>query len=99
LKLPDQRTRHDVFNNGCLKRFYPLAFPNHPQVPSQPDPMIEEENGPEYEVAKVVGKRNMETSIEYLVRWKNYGPEDDTWEPVAGLSKARKVVRDFESQG
>jgi hypothetical protein len=59
--------------------------------------MIEEENGPEYEVAEVVGKRQMENGIEYLVRWKNYGPEDDTWEPAAGLSKARKVVCDFKS--
>jgi hypothetical protein len=61
--------------------------------------VIEEENGPEYEVAEVVGKRKMANSIEYQVRWKNYSPEDDTWEPAAGLSKARKVVHDFESQG
>jgi hypothetical protein len=61
--------------------------------------VIEEENSPEYEVAEVVGKRTMANGTKYLIRWKNYGPEDDTWEPVAGLSKVRKVVHDFESQG
>jgi hypothetical protein len=58
--------------------------------------VIEEENGPEYEVAEVVGKRNMANGIKYLIRWKNYGPEDNTWEPAVGLSKVKKVVHDFE---
>jgi hypothetical protein len=61
--------------------------------------MIEEENSPKYEVAEVVGKRETSNSIKYLVRWKDYGPEDDTWELAEGLRQAQKAVCDFESRG
>jgi hypothetical protein len=62
--------------------------------------VIEEENGPEYEVEEVVGKRmTKEKGVEYLIRWKNYGPEDDTWELVEGLSRARRAVHNFKSRG
>ncbi|XP_038999283.1 DNA (cytosine-5)-methyltransferase CMT3-like [Hibiscus syriacus] len=29
------------------------------------------------------------------VRWKNYGPEEDTWEPLEGLGDCRKCLKDF----
>jgi hypothetical protein len=33
------------------------------------------------------------------VRWEGYGLEDDSWEPLSGLGKARGAIRDFEAQG
>jgi hypothetical protein len=90
----------NVFNESRLKCFHPPAFPNQPQASLRPDPRIEEENGPKHEVEEVVGKRmTEERGVEYLVRWKSYGLEDNTWELVAGSSKARKAVCDFESRG
>jgi hypothetical protein len=50
-------------------------------------------------VEEVVGKQVTENSKEYKVRWKGYGPEDNMWELVAGLGKAKKAVHDFESRG
>jgi hypothetical protein len=37
--------------------------------------------------------------MEYLVRWKDYGPEDDTWEPKENLKNAPRVLQQYESRG
>ena len=34
----------------------------------------------------------------YNIRWKGYGPEEDTWEPENHLSGCRKMLNDFNKQ-
>jgi len=38
-----------------------------------------------YVIDKIVGKRTKNRKVEYKIRWKNYGPKDDTWEPASKL--------------
>lgn len=38
-----------------------------------------------WEVEAVVGRRKYAGRIEYLIRWKGCGDEDNTWEPAANL--------------
>ncbi|XP_019422761.1 PREDICTED: DNA (cytosine-5)-methyltransferase CMT3-like isoform X6 [Lupinus angustifolius] len=35
----------------------------------------------------------------FKVRWKGYGPSEDTWEPVDGLRDCKEVLKDFVERG
>uniref|UniRef100_A0ACD5X0P7 Uncharacterized protein n=1 Tax=Avena sativa TaxID=4498 RepID=A0ACD5X0P7_AVESA len=35
----------------------------------------------------------------FKVRWKGYGPNDDTWEPIEGLGNCDEAIRDFVIEG
>jgi transposase len=51
-----------------------------------------------YHVERLVDRRTRRGGrVEYLVRWRGYGEEDDTWEPRAHLmAGAERMVRDWE---
>ncbi|XP_017236074.1 DNA (cytosine-5)-methyltransferase CMT3 [Daucus carota subsp. sativus] len=35
----------------------------------------------------------------FQVRWKGYGPSDDTWEPIDGLGNCKERIKEFVSSG
>ena len=50
-----------------------------------------------YVIEKLLEKRYLwNIRCQYLVKWKGYGNEDNTWEPKASLP--RKVVNRFEKE-
>ncbi|NP_001290533.1 DNA (cytosine-5)-methyltransferase CMT3 [Elaeis guineensis] len=59
----------------------------------------------EFEVGKLVGicygdPSNIgKVGLKFKVRWKGYGPSEDTWEPIDGLSKCQERIKDFVQNG
>ncbi|MED6265728.1 hypothetical protein CHARACLAT_028487 [Characodon lateralis] len=52
-----------------------------------------------YEVERIIDKRkNRRGKVEYLVRWRGYGSEGDTWEPESHLSTCMFYVHEFNRQ-
>ena len=51
-----------------------------------------------YEVEKIVDKRIMFGQIEYFVKWKGWGIEDNTWEPQEHLEEVHSLIEVFEKR-
>ena len=70
-----------------------------------PVPVLEQENGTtateeeeeEYEVEKVVDKRIHKGRVEYLLKWKGYSSDENTWEAEDSLDCA-ELLQEYENQ-
>jgi len=49
----------------------------------------------EYIVEKIVGKREIEGQIQYLLKWQGYEDSENTWEPVENVTSKALIV-EFE---
>ncbi|KFK30827.1 hypothetical protein AALP_AA6G031000 [Arabis alpina] len=43
--------------------------------------------------------KKLPKGLYFKVKWKNYGPEHDSWEPVEGLSGCRESIKEFVEHG
>lgn len=48
-----------------------------------------------FEVESIVGKRQRQGKIEYLIRWKGFGQSEDSWEPVKNLQGCQELIKRF----
>jgi hypothetical protein len=98
LKLPASLKIHPVFHVSLLQPWrVDEEFPGHQLTLTQPPPVNVDEN--RFVVDRLLDKRTRRYGrgqrVEYLVRWLGYGPEDDTWEPVAHIDS--DLIADFEA--
>jgi hypothetical protein len=92
---------HPVFNEVLLTLFVPPAFPG--QVPPPPPPLINMEGHPKHEVDSVVRVRKRPRRppctgphpLQYLVHWRGYTHEEDTWQFKEDLTNAPEAIADF----
>jgi len=70
-----------------------------PQVEGQkktpPKPVIIE-GEEKFEIEKILNKRMIRGKEKFLVRWKGYTVEEDTWENRENLENAKELVEEFE---
>lgn len=92
LHLPAHLGCHPVFHVSLLRPFKPDAKRPPMPVPTMVDGQAE------WEVDHLVEHRMRATGkgrprkVEYLVRWKGFNENFDTWEPASSLVNAPKVV-------
>ena len=96
LKLPKDLALHPVFHVSLLLPHKESQLPGrHPPEPAS----IEVEGEEEYEVEEVLDSRRYGRwkKLQYLVHWKGWGPEHDSWEDVADLGNAPRITQKFHS--
>jgi len=101
LELPNLwKLIHPVFHGSLLTRYTKASFPSQHRAPP-PEPEIIG-NEMEYEVEAILDSRRRKkgraTQMEYLIRWKGYGAEHNSWEPKKNLSHSIELIREFHKK-
>ena len=52
----------------------------------------------EFEVEKILNKKMVREKEKFLVRWKGYMVEKDTWKNKENLKNAKELVEEFEKE-
>ena len=89
LNLPENIRIHNVFHISLLEPA-PAEAPEPGPVEISPD-----DQEPMYEVDHILKHRNIKGETRYLVHWKGYQHEEDTWEPEEGLTTAPLALGDY----
>jgi len=92
LRLPSSMRIHPVVNVSWIVRY-------KEQVNGQKKEegkLIEVEGVEEWEVEKVLNKKKIRGVEKYLIRWKGFTAEGDTWERKENLKNAEELIEEFE---
>jgi len=94
LELPKSIKIHPVVNVSRV-RLYKLQVEGQKKTLPKPVIIKGEE---EFKVEKILNKRTVRGKEKFLVRWKGYTVEEDTWENKENLENAKELVEEFERE-
>ena len=83
---------HSIFHIGMIELYRPNTILGR----IEPPPPLIDIADEIYEVEVIRKSKKVQTKVYYLVSWKDYGPDEDTWEPVENLvGGGEDAVREF----
>jgi len=94
LELPASVKIHLVVNVSRIKRYVDQV---DSQRKEKPQPVVIE-GEEEWEVERILNKRKIRGKDKFLVRWKGFTAEGDTWESRENLQNAEELLREFEEE-
>ena len=92
LELPVSLRIHPVVNVRRIVKY-------REQVEGQkkiPPPPVKVAGEKEYEVEEILDRQEKRGKTKYLVKWRGYTAEENTWEGLENLKNAMKKVEEFE---
>jgi len=94
LELPSTVKIHPVVNISRIRRYIGQV---EGQKKEQPLPVIIE-GEEEWEVERILNKRRIRGKDKYLVQWKGFMAESNTWEGRENLKNAKEAIEEFEKE-
>ncbi|XP_053345693.1 uncharacterized protein LOC128528328 [Clarias gariepinus] len=84
---------HPVFHISLLRPVIPGPLDGGVAEPSIPG-AVEIAGAPAYRVKELLDSRRRGGSLQYLVDWEGYGPEERSWVPARDIM-SRELITDF----
>jgi len=94
LQLPSSMRIHPVINVSWIVR-YKEQVKGQKKKEGKP---VEVERVEEWEVEKILNKKKIRGVEKYLIWWKGFTAEGDTWERRENLKNAEELIKEFERE-
>jgi len=94
LELPSTIKIHLVVNVSRIRRYVGQVEGQRKEQPAPVTIKGEEE----WEVEHILNKRKIRGKDKYLVHWKGFMAESDTWEGRENLKNAKEAIKEFEKE-
>ena len=95
LKLPTSWKIHPIFHASLLTPYHENEI-HGPNFPAPPPDLIDNEE--EYEIERILKHRGPPKNRSYLIRWKGYTAEEDTWLKEAELGNATEFLYAYKKR-
>ena len=92
LRLPSSMRIHLVVNVSQIVR-YKEQVKGQKKEEGKP---VEIEGVEEWEVEKILNKKKIRGVVKYLIWWKRFTVEGDTWKRRENLKNAEELIEEFE---
>ena len=94
LELPSTIKIHSVVNVSRIQRYIGQV---EEQRKEQPVPVVIKKEE-EWKVERILNKQQIQGKNKYLVQWKGFTAESDTWEGRENLENAKEAVKEYEKE-
>ena len=94
LQLPQSWKIHNMFHASLLSPYHKNEI-HRRNFPSLPLDLIN--NKEHYKIEKIICHKGTPSQWQYLIRWKGYSTEEDSWLPEKELSAAKELLQEYKN--